>query len=355
MHGSRPALPTAVLTVTIGLAFHAAPIQRPEFSTTTELVRVYATVRDKTGHLVTDLESSDFEIRDRGRPVPLALFSTDAQPITAAVMVDMSGVMFERQTYEYIRQGLTAFVDRFEPPDRARIGWFSHREVDLGPDLTADKDVLEQMVTHQIRVERAHPEFTNDVASYFSLRRAARPLWNAIAASMQSLVREPGRKIVLVLTNGSNTSSLPGLPGIREIKENLPRDEFMIYVVHGFEPRRANGLRRESNEDIIARETAERTLRELTEVTGGGFINAPFDATKRGMGWSGADAQKHPLSRAFVAQLADLVDELRHQYALAFVPTRRDGNVAKIDVRVGRPDIKVWARKTYQSPFEPNQ
>jgi VWFA-related protein len=345
-------LPAGVLAVVIGVAMHAAPIQQLEFRTTTDLVRVYATVRDKSGHLVTDLESSDFEIRDRGRPVPLALFSKDAQPITAAVMVDMSGVMFERQTYEYLRQGLTGFVERFGPADRARIGWFSHQEVHLGPDLTGDRGALEQAVTHQIRVERAHPEFENAYASYFSLRRAARPLWNAVAASMQSLAPEPGRKVVLVLTNGSNSSSVPGLPGIREIKEILPRDEFMIYVVHGFEPRRANGVRRESNDEIIAREAAERTLRELTELTGGGFVNAPFDPGKRGAGWWGVNADRHPLSRAFVSQLADLVDELRHQYTLGFAPTRRDGKVAKIDVRVRRPDVKVWARKTYQAPAQ---
>jgi hypothetical protein len=51
------------------------------FRAATDLVRVYATVKDKDGHLVTGLRQDEFELRDRGTRTPLAVFSTDAQPI----------------------------------------------------------------------------------------------------------------------------------------------------------------------------------------------------------------------------------------------------------------------------------
>ena len=43
-----------------------------QFRTATDLVRVYATVKDKDGHLITDLRQEDFELRDRGTRTPLA-------------------------------------------------------------------------------------------------------------------------------------------------------------------------------------------------------------------------------------------------------------------------------------------
>jgi hypothetical protein len=56
----------------------------PQFRSTTDVVRVYATVQDRTGHLVTDLREEDFELRDRGTIGPLAVFSADAQPLSIA-------------------------------------------------------------------------------------------------------------------------------------------------------------------------------------------------------------------------------------------------------------------------------
>jgi VWFA-related protein len=359
MHGSRPALPTVVLTVTIGVAFHAAPIQRPEFSTTTELVRVYATVRDKTGHLVTDLESTDFEIRDRGKLMPLAVFSKEVLPITAAVIVDMSGFVFTLETFELLRDGLSGFVEGLETHDRATIGWFSKEQIIQGPALTSDRELLKRFVMTDIRMEVAHPRIGNANVSFISVDTIRRPLWNAIGAAAQSLASEPGRKVVLVLANGSNTHLLPGYPRLKDLKALIAADEFMVYAVYGFEPRLADP--RMSRDDLPGTsEERETSLQEITDLTGGGFIVAPFDAKRpaagprvRGAGISGAETgYRHPLSLAFRSQLAGIVDELRHQYTLGFVPTRRDGKVARIDVRVGRPDTKVWARKTYQSPSQ---
>ena len=106
-------------------------------------------------------------------------------------------------------------------------------------------------------------------------------------------------------------------------------------------------------------EERETSLQQITDLTGGGFIIAPFDPRRpatgprvRGSSISGESADRHPLSLAFRSQLAGIIDELRHQYTLGFVPTRRDGKVGKIEVRVKRPGLKVWARQTYLAPKE---
>ena len=316
--------------------------QKPEFSSTTELVRVYATVRDRSGRLVTDLREDEFDLRDRGTRVPLAVFSTEAQPITVAVTVDMTGWVFDGRTHEVVRRALTAFIDKMEPRDRARIAWFTKSEIATGQELSADRDALKQMVYNEIRPERAHPRL--DVTKGFIGPLAGRPLWNAIGVAMQSLAQEPGRKVVLVLANGPNTSTIAGAPGLSDIKARLPMDEFMIYGVVGFEPRSA---------DPSSYDTTRTTLREVTEMTGGGYFEAPSDPRRRSRAQGiGDENPDHHLDLAFVGMLAGVADELRQQYTLGFVPTKRDGKVGKIEVRSKRPNTRVWARQAYVAPTE---
>ena len=54
---------------------------------------MYATVVDRAGRLVPDLERQDFEIYDNDKKQELTLFKSDIQPITVIVMLDTSGSM----------------------------------------------------------------------------------------------------------------------------------------------------------------------------------------------------------------------------------------------------------------------
>ena len=50
------------------------PGQEPSvFRGVSDLVRAYVTVTDKDGRLVTTLRQNDFELRDDGKPQPIAL------------------------------------------------------------------------------------------------------------------------------------------------------------------------------------------------------------------------------------------------------------------------------------------
>jgi hypothetical protein len=48
-------------------------------------------VRAREGRLLTDLDRASFRITQRGHEVPIDQFSTDRQPVTAALMVQTSG------------------------------------------------------------------------------------------------------------------------------------------------------------------------------------------------------------------------------------------------------------------------
>src|SRR4051812_17288122 len=67
--------------------------QQPVFRGTTEAVRVFVTVTDRDGRLVTSLARDDFEVRDDGKPQPITLFDNTPQPIRLIVMLDVSASM----------------------------------------------------------------------------------------------------------------------------------------------------------------------------------------------------------------------------------------------------------------------
>src|SRR4029453_10764420 len=67
--------------------------QQPVFRGRGDAVRVFATVTDGEGRLVSTLTRDDFEVRDSGKPQPLTLFDNSPQPIRLIVMLDVSGSM----------------------------------------------------------------------------------------------------------------------------------------------------------------------------------------------------------------------------------------------------------------------
>ena len=308
--------------------------QQAQFRSNTDIVRVYTTVQDRTGHLVTDLRQEDFELRDRGTVVPLSVFSTDAQPLSVAIMVDMASV-FDRRTFAVLHEALDAFADRLGPDDRVSVGWFTNTDVIPGRDLLSDKSSLKAAFRTELTLCRIRPEAC--AAQNFGMGRTLRPLWNAIGKSIESLRSAPGRKVVLVLTNGPDSGSLRGLPNHRQVRTTAQRDEVMVYGVVGYEPRRSEGLLRNPDASYNA-----PPIKQITDETGGGLIDI-----------SGHRASpRMPLSDGVVSVLAGVADELKHQYTLGFVPTKRDGKVANIDVRTKRPDTRIWARKSYLAPVE---
>jgi len=63
--------------------------QQPTFRGTSDAVRVFATVTDRDGRIVTTLSQNDFEVRDDGKPQPITLFDNSPQPIRLIVMLDV--------------------------------------------------------------------------------------------------------------------------------------------------------------------------------------------------------------------------------------------------------------------------
>ena len=280
---------TAAFAIVLGAALLA---QQTTFRSSVQTVAVYATVRDGEGRLVPDLGREAFQVFDNGRPVEITTFSNDPQPITVAVMLDMSGSMERR--FMRVRESTLEFISALRPEDRATIGTFGY-EISISPMITGDKEVLKRVVHEEV------------------WPGGGTPLWNAMDVAMSAIAGEQGRRVVLVLTDGADSGKLPGHSADEgDVSRRARNEGFMIYAI-GME---GTGLR--------------GAMQNLADRTGGGSFEMRRDAD---------------LTETF----SRVSEELRHQYMLGFTPGSLDGKEHRLNVRMTRPSLAVRARQSYRA------
>lgn len=281
---------TRVMAVIVGALLSATlEAQEGRFRTSVDTVSIYATVNDTDGRLVPDLTRQDFTVLDNGSAREITFFSSDVQPITVVVMLDMSESMFPR--FLRLRSSTLSLVDALLPHDRAQIGTFGD-EIAISPHLTSDKQVLRRVLRSEL------------------WPMGGTPIWNALDAAMTALASESGRRVVLTITDGRNMCSFPRCLKPGTVARRAVREGFTLYAI-GMD---GTGL--------------DGEILEMTEETGGGHFSLP----------AGAD---------LAATFARVAEELRRQYVIGFSPAALDGKLHRVEVRVGRAGMKVKARRTY--------
>jgi Ca-activated chloride channel family protein len=299
----------------IGVLGAAGP-QQTVFRGGSAAVRVFATVTDRDGRLVTTLTQDNFELRDDGKPQPITQFDNTPRPIRLIVMLDVSGSM--EGNLPLLRAGGAQLFARLRPDDVARVGAFGH-EVTISPSFTHDPAALGAALPTTIAPD------------------APTPLWRAIDQALDAFGDEDDRrKVILVLTDGKDTGplSLRQRPMSQaEVIDRGRRDDVMIYAV-GMRSRSTSsmppGIGRSSLQAMLTADMPDPGLARVAEETGGGYIEIR-------------------LGQELGAAFAAVADELHSQYLLGFAP-RRDGKAHDINVRVNQGGLKPRARKSYVAP-----
>jgi len=302
-----------------------------------DTVSIYATVRSSDGHLVTDLTKDDIEIKDNGVTREVTNFSREIVPITVVMLLDMSGSQETGVTW--LRNGAAAFVNRMLAADRARIGTFGV-EIAISPRLTSD-----QVYLHRVLREEIWPG-------------GATPLWEAMDLAMSSIAAEQGRRVILALTDGIDTTPPPaGLyaplnindprsttaatkalqsaqgasadplsaPGkYAVVRTRAEREGFMVYAVGHVPPDGTPG----GTGSIGPGMALSSQIRALATDSGGGF-------------------RSFAVADNAAAALSEVADELHHQYLIGFSSTALDGKIHRLEIRAKRGGMTVQARKSY--------
>jgi Ca-activated chloride channel homolog len=308
----------ALLVVWVTVAPGAAPPQQPVFRGTGDAVRVFVTVTDRDGRIVTTLQRDDFEIRDEGRPQPITLFDNTPQPIRLIVMLDVSGSM--EGNLPLLNAAAEQLFERLRPDDAVRVGTFG-KAVAISPSFTRDAHVLRNALP-----DRIDPD-------------APTPLWRAIDEAMDAFAREDGeRRVILVLSDGKDSGPIgfgQRFVSQGEVIDRARDEDVMIYAI-GMRSRGARapirpGIGPGGLQAMLTADLPDPGLARVAEDTGGGYAEIR----------AGQD-----LGAAF----ARVADELHSQYLIGFAPPKRDGKEHDIDVRVSQRGLTPRARSSYIAP-----
>jgi VWFA-related protein len=300
----RRALLAAVTLVAVLALTGSAPVtaqdppQIKPFTVEVEVdvVSVTAVVFDKKGTFIRGLGAEDVELFEDGVPQDVDYFreasSDEAErvPLTVVLVLDTSGSM--NQSMRFLQEAVLNFVYKLEEVDTAMVVSFNE-SVKGSAEFTGDLDRLERIV------DGLQPW-------------GGTSLYDAIHYSLNRIRDAPGRKAIIVFSDGADTtSSLRD----RDVVDYARAVEATVYAI-GFKGSGPGG-------------SAKGFLKKVSKETGGQFFSP---------------GNVGDLIKVFNA----ISDELKNHYLLAYTPKREaDGSWREIELKVKRPDIKVRVRKGY--------
>jgi len=266
------------------------------------MVRVAAVVRDQKGRFVQDLKKKDFEVLDGGLTRNISDFRSDLAGISVAVLFDVSGSM-EGQL-PHAREAAAHVLSWMDATrDEAAVYTFD-THLDERTPFTTGLRVL--------------PDSFDKVVPF-----GATSLHDAIAATARRVgEREGRRRAVVVLTDGAdNWSRLKPA----EVSALASAIDVPVYIF-GIAPSIDNPTEETSTKSVSGSAFAG-PLADLADWTGGHVFVAST-----------------PGQRSIAAR--QIIDELRHQYLIAFESSGRPGWHPLV-VRARNKDLTVRARSGY--------
>ena len=276
------------------------------FRANVNLVHIIATVRNKAGDLVGALIKDDFSITDNGVPQEVAVFSKQTDvPLSIAVMIDVSGS--------------TAKDLKVETDSAARF-----LKVLLAEGYPEDRVAL---YSFDDTVRMVYNYSHNFTALESALKKvwgsAGTSLYDAIYLVSKDLEPRQGRKVMVIISDGGETTSRYNS---HQALEAVQLADTVIYPVI------VMPITNNAGRNI----GGENALKYMADGTGGRTFTP--SAGKQ-------------LDKAF----DDIVNELRTEYLLAFyprnVPLPKD-RFHRLEVKVTRPELQVSARNGYYGEAE---
>ncbi|HLK68094.1 MAG TPA: VWA domain-containing protein [Bryobacteraceae bacterium] len=285
-----------------------------------DVVSILASVRDKKGALVPNLEKNDFTVLEDGKSQEIKYFTRETDlPLTIGLLVDVSGS--QRNLIDIERNAASQFFAQvLRKKDEAFLIQFGE-ESELLQDYTTSLRLLNEGL-NQLRVSSGvgglHP---GPVPTAGGPRGTV--LYDAIyLAANEKLRTEVGRKVIVVITDGVDQGSRLS---INQAIEAAQKADAVIYSIDYSDPSAYGGYGM-----VFGGGGGEGYLRKMSDETGGHVFRVD---------------RKHPLDDVF----KQLQEEMRTQYAIGYTPINdtKDGSYRKLDIKTSNKDLKVQARKGY--------
>lgn len=279
-----------------------------------DLVTVVTTISKKSPTVPLNLSREDFEILEDGVPQDIANFARDAdQPLNLVMLFDCS--LSVTQKFNFERKAASKFFERvIRPQDRAAL--FS-----VSTDVTVVQDFTNKM-----------PLLLNGMKQLKA--QGATSLYDAIYLASDYLKAAQGRRVIVIVSDGGDTTSNKGL---LDALKNAQQSDVVVYSVYTGNFGFSQNLR-----DLAG----ERALETLATETG-----AELFRPKATPGTQGEDTDEQSLKELDLA-FSSLAEQLRTQFILGFFSTneKRDGAFRKLTVKVKKPGFTARSRAGYYAP-----
>jgi Ca-activated chloride channel homolog len=293
----------------------------------TDLIIVPTRITDRRGKSVADIKKPEFKIFENGVEQEIAYFSVENQPFTVALVLDMSySSVFKLPEIQYAAY---EFINQLKPDDKVMVVSFDEKPHILC-EPTNNRTAL------KLAIEST--KISSGTGLYKTLDLVL----------IEKLSRLPGRKAIVLLSDGVDTSS----GGLRasDIFKSTAETDVLVYPIQYDTYEDVQKSRRKTaeiayddndrpfivekpkikGERLEDYKAADEFLNQLSEQTGGSVYKV---------------ASTLNLNSAF----ARIADDLRKIYILGYYPSveRKVGVRYAIKVRVYRPSLVIRARSGY--------
>ena len=211
---------------------------RPTFRVKVDMVVLSFQITDNKGHYMNDLKPKDFRILEDGIPQKLATFSEGSKP---AVQVATDGstrpisALAPEAGATEVRADAFAGTNVFVLFDTSN---YMYRGFVYASDAIADfirgLDRADSVAvyTYSRNLSRAAPLSPQRNDAIFGLRKAVAgddsALYNALLLTLRDAAKIPGRKVVIVFSNGPDNASMVAPDDVRAVAED---EGIPIYVI----------------------------------------------------------------------------------------------------------------------------
>ncbi|HWZ54452.1 MAG TPA: VWA domain-containing protein [Verrucomicrobiae bacterium] len=308
---------------------------RAKIVETVSLVVVPVTVKNSAGELVTDLERGDFRVFEDGIEQPIAVFSADAVPLSAAILIDDD---LKTSTAEKVQKTLETLAGAFAATDEVSLWRFDEVPEQVSEDFIGDNDKLLTSLKHVDlsssfpgsgsytmtagpRVNTAQPPGPATIPAEAQGHPNTKHIDDAIYAAAEQLQDRPHdrRRIIFLISDGQNAKN--NTHKFDETKKLLLSQDISVYAVGVGEANLNRGITFLGN----------NVLAKYAHATGGDIF------------YGG-------VSREHLEELyARVSEQARNQYTIAYsgAHTDRTKEYHTIEVRVRRPGLSLLTRDGY--------
>jgi len=215
----------------------AAAQDRPTFRIKVDMVVLSFTITDNKGHYVNGLKPTDFKILEDGIPQKLSTFSEGNKPpveiatdgTVKPIVLDANGVTAETRSDAFVGTNVFVLFDTSNYMYRGFV-YASDAIADFVRGLDRADSVA--VYTYSRNLTRAAGLSKERNVAIGGLRNAVAgddsALYNALLLTIRDAAKIPGRKVVIVFSNGPDNASMVAPDDVRAVAED---EGIPIYVI----------------------------------------------------------------------------------------------------------------------------